>query len=232
MKLIFVHGAGNTSKIWHYQIEHFPDAEAVDLPGHLSPGSPCTSVEDYVDWLHGYILEQKYSAPVLIGHSLGGAIAQLYALKYPRDIKALILIGTGARLRVAPELLSLIRDGIENPSSWLKNLVRPLYSRVAPEVGEEIIEKIARLGAAVQLNDMLCCDKFDIMDEVHQLKVPTLLLCGSEDYMTPPKYGSYLAAKIQGANLAIIDGGTHLVFAEKSEAANQAIEQFLAGIYV
>ncbi len=227
MKLIFVHGAGNTSKVWHYQIEHFPEAEAVDLPGHLSPGSPCTSVEDYVDWLHGYILEQKYSDPVLIGHSMGGAIAQLYALKYPQDIKALILIGTGARLRVAPRLLSLIRDGIDNPLSWLENFVRPLYSRVAPEVGEEIIEKIARSGAAVQLNDMLCCDKFDIMDKVHQIKVPTLLLCGSEDEMTPPKYGSSLAAKIQEAKLAIIDGGSHLVFAEKPGAVNQVIEQFL-----
>ena len=227
MKLIFIHGAGNTSKVWHYQIEHFPDAEAVNLPGHLSPGSSCTSVEHYVDWLHGYILEQKYSDPVLIGHSLGGAVAQLYALKYPRDIMALILIGTGARLRVAPELLSLIRDGIENPSSWLENFVKPLYSRVAPEVGEKIIEKIAQSGAAVQLNDMLCCEKFDIMDKVHRIKVPTLLLYGSEDEMTPPKYGSYLAAKIQGAKLAIIDGGTHLVFAEKPEAANQAIKQFL-----
>jgi len=227
MKLIFIHGAGNTSKVWHYQIEHFPDAEAVNLPGHLSPGSSCTSVEHYVDWLHGYILGQKYSDPVLIGHSLGGAVAQLYALKYPRDIKALILIGTGARLRVAPELLSLIRDGIDNPSGWLENFVKPLYSRVAPEVGEEIIEKIARSGAAVQLNDMLCCEKFDIMDKVHQIKVPTLLLWGSEDEMTPPKYCSYLATKIQGAKLAIIDGGTHLVFAEESEAANQAIKQFI-----
>jgi len=232
MKLIFVHGSGNTNRVWHYQIEHFPDAEAVNLPGHLGQGSPCASVEDYVDWLHGYILEKKYSNPVLIGHSLGGAIAQLYALKYPRDIKALVLIGTGARLRVAREFLSLIRDGIENPSSWLENFVKPLYSRVASEVGEKIIEKIAQSGATIQLNDMLCCDKFDIMDRVHQIKVPTLLLFGSEATMTPLKYGSYLADKIQGAKLAIIDGGTHLVFAEKPDAVNQAIEQFLAGLYV
>ena len=226
-KLIFIHGSGNTSEVWHYQIEHFPDAEAVNLPGHLFQGEPCASVEDYTDWLHRYILEQGYPDPILAGHSLGGAIAQLYALNYPRDIKALILIGTGARLRVAPEFLSLMRDGMENPSAWLKNFIEPRYSRVAPAVREKIIKKIAQQGDAVQLNDMLCCDKFDIMDKAHQIKVPTLVICGSGDQMTLPKYSSYLASKIEGAKLVIIDGGTHLAFAEKPEAVNQAIEQFL-----
>jgi pimeloyl-ACP methyl ester carboxylesterase len=75
-KLIFIHGSGNTSKVWHYQLEHFPDAEAVNLPGHLSLGEPCTSVEDYTVWLHDYITERGYLAPVLAGHSLGGAIVQ------------------------------------------------------------------------------------------------------------------------------------------------------------
>jgi pimeloyl-ACP methyl ester carboxylesterase len=227
VKLIFIHGAGNTSAVWHYQVKYFPDAEAINLPGRLSQGEPCASVEDYTDWLHRYILQQGYSDPVLIGHSLGGAIAQLYALKYPQDIKALVLIGTGARLRVAPDSLSLMRDGIENPSVWLKNFVEPRYSQVAPEAREGIIKKIADAGPAVQLNDSLCCDKFDIMDRVYQIRVPTLIICGSEDQMTPPKYSSYLASKIEGAKLVIIDGGTHLAFAETPEAVNRAIEQFL-----
>lgn len=113
MKLIFIHGSGNTDEIWHYQIAHFPDAEAINLPGHLSPGKPCSSVEDYTDWLHNYILEHKYSEPILVGHSLGGAIAQMYALKYPQDVRALVLVGTGARLRVAPDFLSAMRRAWE-----------------------------------------------------------------------------------------------------------------------
>jgi len=228
MKLIFVHGSGNTAAAWHYQVAHFPEAEAINLPGHLSPGEPCTSVEDYADWLHSYIFEHKYCDPVLVGHSLGGAISQIYALKYPKDVRALVLIGTGARLRVAPEFLSLMQEGIKNPSAWLKNFVEPRYSQIAVEIRKNIIAKIAQVGPAVQLNDFLCCDKFDIMDKIDQIKVPTLIICGSEDIMTPPKYASYLATKIKEAKLTLINGGTHLVFAEKPEAVNQTIEQFLA----
>jgi pimeloyl-ACP methyl ester carboxylesterase len=227
MKLIFIHGSGNSGEVWHYQTQHFSDAEAVNLPGHPQ-GEPCSSVESYTDWLHRYICSARASSPpVLIGHSLGSAIAQMYALEYPEDIKALVLVGAGARLRVGPQFLSLIRDGIENPSIWLKNLVEPRYCQVAPEVREKVMREIAQIGAAVMLNDFLCCDKFDIMDKVHQIKAPVLILCGSEDQMTPPKYSSYLANKIVGAKLVIINGGTHFAFAEKPEMVNQEIDKFL-----
>ncbi|GAH60842.1 unnamed protein product [marine sediment metagenome] len=229
-KLIFIHGSGNTGRVWHYQIQHFPDAEAINLPGHLSPGEPCTSIEDYVTWLHCYILEQGCHAPVFAGHSLGGAIVQMYALKHPEDIKATILAGTGARLRVAPQYLSAIQDGIEDSSTWLQNFVEPQYSHIEPELREKLLDETAKVGAKVQLNDFLCCDKFDILEKVHQIKVPTLVFCGSEDVMTPPKYSSYLAARIEGAKLIVVDGGTHYFFAEKPEVANQAIEQFLQGL--
>jgi len=229
-KLIFIHGSGNTSKVWRYQIQHFPEAEAINLPGHLSPGEPCTSIEDYVTWLRCYILEQGYPAQVLAGHSLGGAIVQMYALKHPEDIKAIILAGTGARLRVAPQYLFAIQDGIEKPATWVQNFVEPQYSHIELELRGKLLDETVKVGAKVQLNDFLCCDKFDILDKVYQIKVPTLVLCGSEDVMTPPKYSSYLAARIEGTKLIVVDGGTHYFFAEKPEVVNQAIEQFLDGL--
>lgn len=188
-------------------------------------------MEDYTDWLHNYILGRQYSEPVLAGHSLGSAVAQSYALKYPQEIKGLILIGAGARLRVAPQILSLIRDGIENPSAWAQSFVDSSLNQVAPGLREEMAEEMAQVGPAVMLNDMLCCDKFDIMDKVEQIQIPTLIICGGEDMMTPPKYSSYLANKIKGAKLLVLDGGTHLVFAEKPGLVNQAIQQFLTQLY-
>jgi pimeloyl-ACP methyl ester carboxylesterase len=65
------------------------------------------------------------------------------------------------------------------------------------------------------------------MNRVHEIKLPTLALCGSEDIMTPPKYTKYLAHKIEGARDVIIEGGTHMVFAEQPGAVNQAIQDFL-----
>ncbi len=226
MKLILIPGSGGTEEVWKYQIEYFPNAEAVNLPGHPD-GELCTSIEDYTDWLWRYILKQGYSQPVLAGHSMGGAIVQMYALKYPKDVKGIVLIGTGARLRVAPEILSVVQEGIENPSVWVENFLEVQFARIDAVMKKQVTNKALELGARVQLSDMLCCDKFDVMDKVHQIEVPTLILCGSEDEMTPPKYSSYLAGRINGSNLTMVDGGTHFVFAEKPEAVNQAIERFV-----
>ena len=99
MKLIFLHGSGGCRESWHYQVQFFEDADAVDLPGHPE-GEPCTSIDDYVEWLRGYIQERSYRDVVLVGHSLGGAIAFLYALKYPDDLAGIVSVGSGARLRV------------------------------------------------------------------------------------------------------------------------------------
>ena len=229
MMLIFIHGSGSTSLVWHYQTEYFPNSEAISLPGHPE-GELCANIEGYADWLHQYVLDQGYSEPVLVGHSLGGAVAQAYALNYPEDVKGLVLIGTGARLRVKPELLGLVEAGIDDPPAWLKNFIEPLYNRVAFELRETAVKEVAGLGAGVQLDDLRCCDGFDIMDKVHQIEVPTLVICGSEDQMTPVKYSQYLSTKIDSARLVVIDGGTHLAFMERPEEVNRAIKEFLSGL--
>jgi len=229
MKLIFVHGAGNTGLVWHYQTKHFADSEAINLPGHPE-GKLCTSVDQYVEWLHEYIRRKDYSKSVIAGHSMGGAIAQLYALNYPQEIGGLILIDTGARLRVLPDFLKQLEESISDSDERFRNLIEPRYSQVDPEVKRIIISRVMEVGAAMELNDFRCCDKFDIMDKVGQIKVPTLVICGSADEVTPPKYAQYLADKITGSKLIVIDGGTHLCFVEKPAEANRAIEEFLSGL--
>lgn len=161
---------------------------------------------------------------------MGGAVAQMYALNYPQDVKALILIGTGARLRVRPDFLRLLEDGIDAPAEWQKNLIEPLYGRVAPEVREKVINGMVNVGVAAQLNDFKCCDKFDIMERVVQIAVPTLVICGTEDDMTPVKYSQYLVNKIVGARLVVIEGGSHHCFLEKSLEVNGVLEDFLKSL--
>ncbi|HIE17467.1 MAG TPA: alpha/beta hydrolase [Dehalococcoidia bacterium] len=229
MKLIFIHGAGNTGLVWHYQTVYFDYADAISLPGHPK-GEPCHSIEGYTDWLHKYVVDKGCSEPVLIGHSMGGAVAQMYALKYPGELKAIVLIGTGARLRVRPDFLNLLESGVNASSEWARSVIEPFYERVAAEVKEKVINKALEVGVAVQLNDFRCCDKFDIMDRVDQIVAPTLVICGSEDEMTPVKYSRYLADRIAGARLVIIEGGSHFVFMERPEKVNQAIEDFLRSL--
>jgi len=157
---------------------------------------------------------------------MGGAVAQVYALKYPADVRGIVLIGTGARLRVRPDFLSLLEAAIGAPAELVKSFLEPFYSRVAPEVREKVINKALEVDPAVRLNDFRCCDKFDILEKVQEISVPTLVICGNDDEMTPVKYSQYLAAKIRGAKLAIFEG-THFVFMESPEKVNQAIEEFL-----
>jgi pimeloyl-ACP methyl ester carboxylesterase len=225
VKLIFIHGSGGCKEVWHYQTSHFSQADAVALPGHPC-SEPCTSVDSYVEWLRGYILDTGQIDVVLAGHSLGGAIAQLYALKYPEDLKGLILIGSGARLRVGTMYLEMIAQAKSNRSIF-EDFFHKSYEFIEPELRGVLQRKALECNPAVLLNDMLCCDRFDIMDRVHEIRLPTLAICGSEDIMTPPKYTKYLAHKIEGARDVIIEGGTHMVFAEQPGVVNQAIEDFL-----
>ena len=225
MKLIFIHGSGGCKEVWHHQTRHFPQADAVALPSHPH-GKPCTSVDSYVDWLRGYICDAGHGDVVLAGHSLGGAIALLYFLKYPEDLEGLILIGSGARLRVSTMYLEMLERAQSNRSIF-EDFFHKSYEFIEPELRDILLRKALEGDPSVLLNDMLCCDRFDIMDRIHEIKLPTLALCGSEDIMTPPKYTKYLASKIEGAREVIIEGGTHMVFAEQPGAVNQAIEDFL-----
>lgn len=225
MKLIFIHASGATKESWYYQTQYFKDAEAIDLPGH-SEGKPCTSINDYVQWLRGYIYGTGYRDVVLAGHSLGGGIAQLYALQYPEELKALILVGTGARLRVLPNILDALEAALDDPESWARN-IQVDYPFFTPEQREALRQKRAAMGPKIVLNDQLCCDRFDIMERVSEIKLPTLLICGTEDVQTPVKYTEFLANKIASAKMVIIEGATHSAAMEKPAEVNRAIEEFL-----
>src|SRR5438105_12497388 len=106
--IVFIHGSGDSAHIWRLQIGHLGAnrAFAIDLPGHgQRPDSlPAeATVRDYAQAAYEIIRhELRLEKPVIAGHSLGGAIALTMALEYGSELGGLILIGTGARLRVLP----------------------------------------------------------------------------------------------------------------------------------
>ncbi len=225
MKLIFIHGSGGCKESWQYQTQYFTGSEAIDLPGH-PVGEPCPTIDDYSEWLHAYLNEIGYTNLVIAGHSLGGGIALLYGLKYPENVKGLICVGSGARLRVHPMYLDGLQKAIEAPDNTQAPIVSNL-SLIDPELAEIINRRIEENGLPVMLNDLRACDKFDIMGRLTDIGIPLLAVSGTEDVMTPPKYSQYLADNMRNARAVIIQGGTHFVFAEKPEEVNRAIEGFL-----
>lgn len=227
MKLVFIHGSGGSGSLWHFQTQYFKDADAVDLPGHPA-GELCTSIDEYAGWLHDYIQRKRYENFVLAGHSLGGGIALSYALSHPQDLRGIILVGSGARLRVMPQILEAIKSRLNDTQAWLNDLVTPFYATIDVKTRDLLMFTLAAIGPAAQLNDMLCCDKFDIMNKVGSIAVPTLAIVGDQDTMTPVKYAQYLVKNIPDCKIKVIEGGTHIVFLEKPEAVNQAIERFIS----
>ena len=229
MKLIFLHGSGAYGGVWRYQTDYFPNSDAVNLPGHLQ-GQTLNSVEEYVDWLREYVRGRGYRDVVLVGHSLGGAIALMYTINYPQELKGIVIIGSGARLKVHPMYLTTLEETIKgNLQEWYQQMVAD--HRLTPEDYQgEVLEKRKTIGPAVMLNDLLCCDKFDLMDRVQEIELPALIICGELDMMTPVKYANYLGTKLTNSRVVIIPQATHLVFAEKPEAVNEAIEDFVKGI--
>ena len=228
MKLIFIHGSGGSKESWHYQTQYFKDAEALDLPGHPD-GERIDSIAGYAEWLKAYIDEKGYTDVVLAGHSLGGGIVLQYALTYPEDVKALIPVGSGLRLRVHPFFLKALEEAIDDPSQF-GTFVDPSYERVDPELTKILKKRAMENGPAAMLNDMTACDKFDAMDKAGDITVPVLAVCGTDDTMTPPKYSRFMVDHLPNARIAVIEGGTHFMFAEKPEDVNKAIEEFLGSI--
>jgi pimeloyl-ACP methyl ester carboxylesterase len=229
MSIIFVHGSGACGDIWRYQTDYFPDSHAVNLPGHPD-GQALKSVEECVDWLNNYIDGKGFKDVVLAGHSFGGAIALMYALRYPQELKGINIMGSGARLRVHSVFLAPCEEAIKgHPRRW-HEMIEEWYRRTPADYQREMVERQKTIGPAVMLNDFLACDKFDVMDRIHEIELPALIICGESDFMTPVKYANYLGTKIASSRVVIVPGAGHLVIAEKPEVVNRAIEDFANGI--
>ena len=156
---------------------------------------------------------------------MGGAIVQTLALTHPQRIKGIVLVGTGARLRVLPSILEGIRTHFEET---VKDITRLAYSKKA---SQELIEKgvnyLLQCPPGILYGDFLACDRFDLLNEVHQIQVPTLVLCGQDDQMTPVRYSETLHRLIKGSTLVVLAGAGHMVMMESPPAFNERIAEFL-----
>ena len=225
MKLVFLHGAGNSSLSFYYQLRHFRNSKAIDLPGHPD-GVPCDSIEGYVEWVRGFVKARRYKDVVLCGHSMGGAIAQMYALRYPQELNGLILIGTGAKLKVAPGYIDGLRSSTDGAIEWVDSQ-KGFFSGVEPDLYQLLVQRAAQIGPDVGLNDLLCCDKFDVLSEISRINLPTEIIAGGMDKLTPVKFSDYLASNIVNSEEYIVQGGDHFLQLQHHKEVNGRIEKFL-----
>lgn len=152
------------------------------------------------------------------------------ALEMPEKLSGLVLVGTGGRLRVHPVILRLTADS-EGSEEAMDRIHSWAYSSEAPERLIELArERMADVPLEVYHNDFLACDRFDILHEVGNIRLPTLVICGSEDQLTPVKYSQFLADEIPDARLKLIESAGHMVMLEKPAEVAQAIKDFQASL--
>lgn len=234
LPIVFVHGAAGSHLVWGKQVHALGEiarAVALDLPGHgKSDPKGRDSVGAYRDVILGLLDARAFDRAVIVGHSLGGAIAQTLALSHPDRVAGLGLVGTGARLRVLPVIL----DGVLPPSD-LDNTARFVveYS-YAPgadaSLRELAAEQFRACAPQVTHGDFAACNAFDIIARVAEIRAPTLIVCGKEDRLTPVKYSEFLAAKIPNARRVTIEGAGHSVMIEKPDEVNGALVEFVKSL--
>ncbi|MBM4305982.1 MAG: alpha/beta hydrolase [Deltaproteobacteria bacterium] len=227
--VLFIHGAGGGQYTWSYQKGYFEkefNLIIIELPGHgESGGEGEIEIGKYAEHVYGFIKALRLSKVFFVGHSMGGAIVQTMALRYPEIIKGIVLVGTGAKLRVFPLILNEIKENFEEA---VKKINEFAYSRKAsPDLIKKGMDGMRLCRPEVIHGDFSACDRFNVMNEVEKINLPTLIICGDEDELTPLKYSQFLQNKIKGSRLEVISGAGHMVMMEAPSLFNAKIKEFL-----
>ena len=230
--LVFIHGSSQNCFFWRSQVQALTDVAntvAIDLPGHgTSPGPGHDHVTDYVQSVMKFIHETKIPHPIPCGLSLGGAITLGLLLDHGDRIPAGILMNTGARLKVNPLIFETIQTDF---GKFVESIVgMGISGKSDADALRPLIQEVSVCVPEVAAGDFKACNRFDVMDRLHLIKAPVLVLTADDDVLTPVKYGNYLGEKIAGAIVQSIEDAGHLSPLEKPDAVNRAIRRFLQQI--
>jgi pimeloyl-ACP methyl ester carboxylesterase len=230
--LVMIHGAGGSAQNWRSQIHLLKDSLntlALDLPGHGKTAGPGkASINEYARWL-AEILHTLFKEPVfLMGHSLGGAVAQETALLYPKLLKGIILVATGPRLQVAPMFLEGLLNRFEQT---VDTIMKYAYG---PDADQSMVREGAKLmktaGSTVVHSNFLACDQFDRRKDLFNIDIPCLIICGDKDRLSPPALSKSLNQLIVGSKLRILPSAGHMVMIESHKEFNKYVRDFIGRI--
>lgn len=228
--VLVLHGAGGSHLSWPPQIRRLTGQRVftLDLPGHgKSEGVGRQDITEYSQAVVEFMKALRLSTVVLVGFSMGSAIALSLALQYRKRVIGLGLLGSGAKMRVAASTLELA----SNPSTFqstVETVIENSYSSdVDPRVKELAFKQMAETRQAVLYGDFLACDEFDVMERVNKIQVPTLLISGSADRMTPSNRSEFLRDQIEGAQLHVVEGAGHMVMIEQPDEVAGLLGEFL-----
>ncbi len=227
--VLFIHGAGGGQYSWSFQKGFFEkefNLVIIELSGHgESEGEGEEEIGKYADHIYAFMRALDLKEVFIVGHSMGGAIAQTLALAHKEMMKGIVLVGTGAKLKVFPIILDGIKNNFEETVRKINQLA------FSPKAPADLIEKGVSLmlqhRPEVLYGDFLACDRFNIMDEVKKIALPTLIICGEDDQLTTLKYSEFLHSRIKGSKLQVIPNAGHMVMMESPDTFNERVREFI-----
>ena len=240
--LMFLHGIGGNRGNWHDQLPVFAgdfhaacwDArgygDSDDYDGKLEFGA---FAGDLVRVLDHFDVERAH----LCGLSMGGRILQDFVARFPERVATLVLCGTtpGFDVSMTPEKKAefvrlrtqKLRDGLE-PRDMAPDVVRSLIGPNAPQaLFDRAVAGMSRLHKESYIKTVEASLGFNRLADLPNIAVPTLLVYGEHDNLTPPDVGRRMLEEIEGAQMVVIEDSGHLMNIEQPERFNTAVLGFL-----
>jgi 3-oxoadipate enol-lactonase len=240
--VMFLHGIGGNREHWRDQLPVFAKpfhAAAWDARGYgdsddyEGPLSFADVSRDLIRVFDHFGAARAH----IVGLSMGGRIAQEFAALFPERVATLTLADTHASFKdfppetqrsfVSRRLKPLVEEG-KSPAE-----IAPLVARslMGPNASEAMVQRLISSGAKLHKESYIKTVKstvdFDRRDDLKRIRVPTLVLNGEHDTLTPPAMARDLAAQIPGARLEIIADAGHLINIEQPEVFNRLVLDFL-----
>ncbi len=237
--LVLVHAFPLSRAMWRPQLEALQANWRMFAPdlrgfGGTSDFAGPPSIAQMADDVAALLDHIEMREPVVLGGlSMGGYVALAFARKYPAKLRALILADTKAEADDATGKANrdkMIAFAESHTAREVIDSVMPkmVVSTAAAEQVRELASTQSTAGIANAMRAMR--DRPDSSDVLPQIKVPTLVIVGSDDQLTPPAVAQSLAGRIVEARLEVIPGAGHISNLENPVAFNNAVETFLTSI--
>lgn len=236
--MVLIHGSGVSARYWREQLEGLADAArilAVDLPGHgESDPIDHAGVDEYAGAVVSIVRTLDLGRSILVGHSLGGAVALTAAARRPDLVRALVMLSSCAKLPPPDAALEHLFAWLPGP---LRKLVffatakKLLFSPTAsPRAVRLAMDEIRSCRLETLQRDIAAAKAMDVTDLARGVNVATLVLCGSRDALTPPALSAALCELIPNARVSLVEGAGHMLHLEAPQRVNDEIRTFIASL--
>lgn len=231
--IVFLHGVGSDKSVWHPQLDHFRKtrrAIAFDYPGYgeSDPAPVGTTRDDYAAAILSAMSELGIERAHVCGLSLGGVIAIALHHAAPERCLSLILADTFSVHPDGPAIYERSVGASGDMRAMAEARVDVLLAQPAdPAVRSEVVETMARSDPAAFRIGAEAVWLADQAARAQSIAVPTLVICGTEDRVTPPALSRVLTQLIPGARYEAIERAGHLTNLERPDEFNGLVEAFV-----